>query len=125
MGSEAPSVELRDTDGIKRTIADLRGEKKGLLLFFCNTRRIFANSDDHPCLDGLLSDMQEHFEQFDNAGFAIVAVINDTVEENKTQKISINWITHYFLIITCVRDRKRHRKNSYELADSRNVFLTI
>ena len=78
LDSEAPEVELKDTDGKSRTITDLRGNKEGLLIFFC------VQLSNHR--DVLLSDMQAHFEQFADEGFAIVAVTAEEVEENKEHK---------------------------------------
>ena len=78
IGSDEPSIDLEDSDGKKRTINDLRGDKEALLIFFCSSRRGFREQ--------LLSDMQEQFEQFADSGFAIVAVTNDEIEENKKSK---------------------------------------
>ena len=78
IGSDAPSIDLKDSGGKKRTIDDLRGDKEAMLIFFCSSRSGFR--------DQLLSDMQEQFEQFADSGFAIVAVTNDEIEENKKSK---------------------------------------
>ena len=78
LDSEVPKVELKDTDGTKRSVDDLRGNKKGLLLFFC------IQLTNHR--DVLLSDVQERLEQFADDGFAVVAVTDEEVEENKEHK---------------------------------------
>jgi len=78
IGSDAPSIDLVDAEGKKRTINDLRGDDEGLLLFFCSQTSNYR--------DVLLPDMQEHFELFVDDGFAIVAITNDEVEANKEQK---------------------------------------
>lgn len=82
IGSDAPSISLEDTEGKKRTIDDLRGDKEAMLIFFCSSRSGFR--------DQLLSDMQEQFEQFTDSGFAIVAITNDEIEENKKSKKALN-----------------------------------
>ncbi|MCY3540459.1 MAG: redoxin domain-containing protein [Gammaproteobacteria bacterium] len=81
IGSEAPTIDLEDTDGKNKTIADLRGDKEGLLVFFCDHRNGFR--------DQLLSDMQELFEQFAEGGFAIVAITKDEIKANKKNKRSL------------------------------------
>ena len=37
IGSELPDLAVKDTDGKDRTLDDLRGESKGLLIFFART----------------------------------------------------------------------------------------
>ena len=81
LDSEIPKVELEGTDGTKRTVGDLRRNKKGLLLFFC------IQLTNHR--DVLLSDVQEHLDQFADDGFAVVAVTDEEVEENKEHKKSL------------------------------------
>ena len=78
LNSDAPEIEFKDTDGKNRTITDLRGNKEGLLMFFC------VQVSNHR--DVLLADMQEHIEQFADEGFAIVAVTAEEVEENMEHK---------------------------------------
>ena len=34
VGSDFPDLEVKDTEGNDRTVDDLRGESKGLLIFF-------------------------------------------------------------------------------------------
>ncbi len=81
IGSDAPSIDLKDAAGKKRTINDLRGDKEGLLLFFCSQWSNYR--------DLLLSDMQEHFERFVDEGLAIVAINHDEVKDNKEYEKSL------------------------------------
>ncbi len=37
VGSELPDLAVKDTEGSDRTVDDLRGESKGLLIFFVRT----------------------------------------------------------------------------------------
>lgn len=37
IGSEVPTIAVKDTNGETQTIDDLRGESKGLLFFFMRT----------------------------------------------------------------------------------------
>lgn len=37
IGSELPDLVVKDTQGNDRTVEDLRGESKGLLIFFVRT----------------------------------------------------------------------------------------
>lgn len=37
VGSELPDLAVKDTKGTDRTVDDLRGESKGLLIFFART----------------------------------------------------------------------------------------
>lgn len=37
LGSEIPDLDVKNTDGDEQTIEDLRGESKGILLFFART----------------------------------------------------------------------------------------
>ena len=37
VGSELPELAVKDTEGKDRTVGDLRGESKGLLIFFART----------------------------------------------------------------------------------------
>ena len=37
IGSELPDLVVKDTEGNDRSVDDLRGERKGLLLFFART----------------------------------------------------------------------------------------
>lgn len=37
VGSELPEIAVKDTEGKDRTVDDLRGESKGLLIFFART----------------------------------------------------------------------------------------
>lgn len=37
VGSELPDLAVKDTEGNDRTVDDLRGESKGLLIFFART----------------------------------------------------------------------------------------
>lgn len=78
IGSDAPSIDLVDAEGNKRTINDLRGDEEGLLLFFCSQTSNYR--------DVLLSDLQEHYQRLVDEGFAIVAITNDEVEENNERK---------------------------------------
>ena len=81
IGSDAPTIDLEDTARKNRTIADLRGDKEGLLVFFCDHRSVFR--------DQLLSDVQEHLEQFADDGFTIVAITKDEIKANKKNKRSL------------------------------------
>ena len=37
VGSDLPDITVKDTEGNDRSVDDLRGESKGLLLFFART----------------------------------------------------------------------------------------
>ena len=37
IGTEIPDLDVKNTDGDEQTIEDLRGESKGILLFFART----------------------------------------------------------------------------------------
>ncbi|MCY3541572.1 MAG: hypothetical protein OXH31_06660 [Gammaproteobacteria bacterium] len=37
VGSDLPELTVKDTEGNDRTVVDLRGESKGLLIFFVRT----------------------------------------------------------------------------------------
>ena len=73
LGSEIPELEVKNIDGDELTIDDLRGESKGLLLFFCTTME--------PHRTDLLSDLQENIENFRELGFEVAAISYDEVNE--------------------------------------------
>ena len=37
IGTDFPDLEVKDTEGKERTVDDLRGDTKGLLIFFART----------------------------------------------------------------------------------------
>ena len=105
IGSIAPSIDLQDTDGKKPTMDDLRGSKDGLLLFFCTP---FSSH-----LDGVLSDLQEHVEQFGENGFAIVAITKHRVRTNRKHKKSFE------LKFPLLSDRNLKGSQKFDVVDSK------
>ena len=83
VGSEIPELVLKNVDGDELTIDDLRGESKGLLLFFCTTME--------PHRTDFLSDLQEDIERFRESGFEVAAIsdyeINDTSEDSNPDNL--------------------------------------
>ncbi|MCY3540460.1 MAG: redoxin domain-containing protein [Gammaproteobacteria bacterium] len=73
VGSEIPELSVKNIDGDELTIDDLRGESKGLLLFFCTTME--------PHRTDFLLDLQEDIERFRQLGLEVAAISYNQVDK--------------------------------------------